>query len=110
MKILLSIAFLLVVMSPAAAQTPTLAQCRVDRDAWTGNSQLLLREMRLTVAELERQQTEMLACQEFHKSERASFLTAWDGIELIIARRYQDFINRHQLLDKFYEEDAAGKR
>ena len=53
---------------------------------------------------------EMVACAAVDPNNRTDYVATENHILLVRGSRMDEFIRRHELMGKFYEEDAAGKR
>ena len=102
---------------------PTVAQCRADATAWNKEENAGPKDkmigFELPNAELVRRQKEMMDCLmiEAERAEdgtvvrvRASYKTLYHFYISAQFLRYEHFLERHNLLEKFLEEDQQGLR
>jgi hypothetical protein len=126
MKLPFLVPLLLLVVIPMTGQvahTPTPEQCTADADAWgipnsglfaTNEDQFsvlastMMRDRTVTAKMLEARTTELGQCVEGLKPSRyAQANRAYTIAELV---RMKNFMQRHNLMLQFYDEDAQGKR
>jgi len=103
-----------VVLFAAAAvsqEKPTIEQCRADLNAWKSTTDT--ERDGLGARELQRRAGEMTSCSDVEASDwerRARYLLV-SGIYIdAFSARHLKFLIRHQLLQQFLDEDAAGQR
>jgi hypothetical protein len=94
--------------------TPTVNQCRADREAWLletygrGTGPGL---QHVSLDTLFGWDTEMGVCGlGVDEEQRAAYQNAQARFQIEVSRRRKDFIERHGLTEQFYKEDAAGER
>jgi hypothetical protein len=89
---------------------PTVAQCQADQRLWLsqleGNDRSKLPEFYVLLDETK----EMDACQKVDPPNEQSYYNTGAEMDAEREQRYFHFIQRHNLQDKFIEEDRAGMR
>jgi hypothetical protein len=123
-KTVLAVAVLIV--APAFARevehAPTAAQCKADATLWssqksdffllygrTRNVQNTVIE-RLTAKELLARSNEMADCATVDSDDARNYYELQSAYVELFLRRMNQFIERHNLMDQFYQEDEAGAR
>ena len=86
---------------------PTLAQCQADQRLWLADMDS---SKRLTYEVLTRREREMLECEKVDDPNLDLYYNTAVDMDEEALLRLVHFLDRHQLLGKFREEDAAGKR
>jgi hypothetical protein len=100
----------------AVEHAPTVAQCRADLKAWWEKAGKDHGLGGITYDVLGSMSSEMTSCILVDKANRSHAESAPDYYELTVeldkqqAERVTRFLIRHELWQKFSEEDAAGKR
>jgi arylsulfatase A-like enzyme len=90
---------------------PTVAQCQADQRLWLSKIESDPNQSTLPpYSVLNKWRGEMLDCADVDPDNKMRYYST--GGEFVDAgmKRLMDFLTRHQLWDKFLEEDAAGKR
>jgi hypothetical protein len=105
--------FTIVLLTAAAVsqEKPNVEQCRADLNVWKSTN--APETDTLGVRELQRRFGEMTSCSEAEASDwerRARYLIVSEIYGDAISARYLKFLIRHQLLQQFLDEDAAGQR
>jgi hypothetical protein len=112
--VFLAAIFWLTATTAQEQRTPTVNQCRADREAWlletygrgTGPG-----AQHVSLHTLFDWDTEMGVCGlGVDEEQRAAYQNAQARFEIEVSRRRRDFIERHGLTQQFYKEDAAGER
>ena|SRR6266436_4236917 len=91
---------------------PTVAQCQADQRLWLSKiesdptNQLTLP----TYSVLHKWEGEMRDCEDVDPDNKLRYYNTAEEISSAETTRLLDFLTRHQLWDKFLEEDEAGKR
>jgi hypothetical protein len=65
---------------------------------------------KLPIIEVKARAREMFVCQDVDPTRKESYLDAGRFYHNVQADRWYEFLLRHNLLDQFEQEDAAGKR
>ena len=102
---------LFVLIASGAGQiehAPTVAQCQADQRLWY--SQIQHGDSSLKYEVLRDRVDEMITCNDVDPPHTTDYYNTASLNMAAIATRMGHFIQRHQLWDKFLEEDAAGKR
>ena len=120
MKTILAIIAVLMLAGVAGAQgvehAPTVEQCRADNAVWwdkvTADAPApdwatTVKESSVTIALWSK---ELGLCMVVDPTQTHNYAETDMRIALIISSRRRHFIERHGLADKFWSEDAAGKR
>jgi hypothetical protein len=132
MKMKRAIAILaLLLFSTASARlqehAPTVEVCRADAAVWTNvhaetdyyNAELERTtngvpnrtEMeKLPIIEVRARSREMFQCEDVDPARKESYLDAGRFYHNVQADRWYEFLLRHNLIDQFEQDDAAGKR
>lgn len=120
---------LLPLASAAMAQkhAPTLAQCRADLAVWNGHdahkryyeAETLYMQngtpnqteiQQLSVEELNLRSSEMADCEKVDPERLSDYADSISFDSSVRGERMLRFLNRHNLIAQFMQEDAAGKR
>jgi hypothetical protein len=101
----------------------SVAQCRSDTAAWNKEEDTGPKDKdvghRLTFGELLKRQREMMDCMMLDPQHgqdgavvgvRTSYRTIYHVYTTAMYARYQHFLERHQLMEKFLDEDSKGSR
>jgi len=123
-KTILAAAILFV--APTFAQevqhAPTAAQCQADAALWNSqktdffitykNTQDVRNTIieKLTAKELFARSNEMFDCASVDSGRAKDYFATQDTYIELFLRRMNSFIQRHDLMDQFYQEDEAGAR
>jgi hypothetical protein len=109
---------LVALCAPVLAQdhAPLPAQCRADYDLWYGDKKEALDH--LSFKELNERQGELWKCANVdirdnigsHGYNLREYLSLSMMYGLKLSQRFQSYMNRHGEMQKFLNEDAAGKR
>ena len=100
----------------AVEHAPTVAQCRADLKAWWEKAGTIQGLDDITYDVLGSMSSEMTNCVFVDRANVSHAASAPDYYELTVeldkqqAERVRRFLTRHELWQKFSEEDAAGKR
>jgi hypothetical protein len=93
---------------------PGVAQCRFDAAAWNKEENAGPRDKdvgyRLPFGELLKRQREMMDCIKVDAQPGTSYRTIYHVYTTAMYARYQHFLERHQLMEKFLDEDSQGSR
>jgi hypothetical protein len=102
---------------------PSVAQCRSDVAAWNKEEDTGPKDKdvgyRLPFGELLKRQREMMDCMKLDAQHcqdgavvgvRTSYRTIYHVYTTAMYARYQHFLERHQLMEKFLDEDSKGSR
>jgi hypothetical protein len=107
--------FVLAAVGQDVQHAPTGAQCRADQRLW--DSQLLVPDKDwahsandVSARTLLLWWSEMSDCFAVDPNNLSDYSQTERHVLLVRGSRMADFIERHGLTGKFYEEDAAGKR
>lgn len=111
-------AFLLLFMGFIFLQTgaqeikhaPTVEQCRADQRLWMGKLEESARDYLPSFGTLADWQGEMRNCESVDPENRPRYYNVLGEIGAEQDMRLEHFLDRHELYDKFIEEDKAGKR
>jgi hypothetical protein len=98
-------------MAPITSQiehAPTVDQCRADQRLWL--SQLESGLPLPAVSIMDEQRGEMMDCLIVDPSRQLEYRNTTNEISAAVITRYRHFLWRHNLMDQFVKEDAAGKR
>ena len=87
---------------------PTVAQCQADQRLWRAQIDEGASSLKYEV--LHERVGEMIACNDVDPPNTTEYYNTASLTFAAMAARMNKFIQRHQLWDKFLEEDAAGKR
>jgi hypothetical protein len=98
------------VAKPQVEHAPTMAQCRADQRVWLSKIEEGDREQLPTFTVLSGWASEMNDCQKVDPTKAWSYNNAGGEIVAEQAARQLNFIRRHELYQRFIDEDAAGKR
>lgn len=100
----------LVAVSSAQDHAPTVEQCRADQSLWW--EQFNTRELisKLSARKLSQRSGEMHDCAAVDEEHRNSYERLGAMFQMEFEQRLLDFVTRHDLMEKFLSEDAAGKR
>ncbi len=130
LRLLLSLVFLLVIpMTGQVEHAPTPAQCRADVNAWdvpnfnpsfwneeqfSNFATRVMHDRSLTARELDARNAEMAQCLKTDKSlltaDPNRYIQARQAYFIAELARMAAFMQRHNLMSQFYDEDAQGKR
>jgi len=97
-----------------AQAVPSLGQCRSQAAVWSiglfdlRGEASLESSPHLSAQELLRRSDQMADC--YSRFKKNNFLQVSRGYYLVYQWRVYNFVNRHNLLPQFAEEDQAGKR
>jgi hypothetical protein len=100
----------------AVEHAPTVEQCRADLKTWWEKAGKIQGLDDITYDVLGSMSSEMTNCIFVDKANRSQAASAPDYYEVTVeldkqqAQRVSRFLTRHELWQKFSEEDAAGKR
>jgi hypothetical protein len=104
--------FLLMIARVVHAQevkhAPTVAQCQADMKLWRAQSKD--ERTALPYAELYNRKTEMLDCSDIDETLESGYLKVAQNYIFEMGARTEHFIQRHDLIGEFIQEDKAGKR
>jgi hypothetical protein len=109
------IAILILATAPAFAQqiehAPTVDQCQADQRLWLSRLENTNDKLNdVTTQTLLGWSKEMEACNVVDRANAFRYLNTKAEIWAEKYTRLADFVERHNLWDKFIEEDAAGQR
>jgi hypothetical protein len=103
--------------------TPGITQCRSDAAAWNKEEDTGPKDKdvgyRLPFGELLKRQREMMNCMKLDAQHGqdggavaigTSYRTIYHVYTTAMYARYQHFLERHQLMEKFLDEDSKGSR
>jgi hypothetical protein len=92
----------------------SVAQCRSDAAAWNKEEDAGPKDKdvgyQLPFGELLKRQREMMDCVKLDGGVRTSYKTIYHVYTTAMYARYQHFLERHQLMEKFLDEDSKGSR
>jgi hypothetical protein len=88
---------------------PTVEQCRADQRLWLDKLEGSADPLP-TFVTLNRWSLEMADCGSVDPANDTRYYNVRAEITAIQVTRFLDFLARHELFDKFIEEDNAGKR
>jgi hypothetical protein len=107
--IILAILFAAPAFTQEVQHAPTVAQCQADERLWS--SKLEASELNdVTFKTLIDWQHEMNQCRAVDRQHYSDYYGTEAEAQAVAAAREFNFIRRHDLLDQFLAEDAAGKR
>lgn len=90
---------------------PTVEQCRADQHLWSDQLQNDRDEIsKLSFRQITGRSEEMADCISVDRERAMHYSIAVAGFSEHLMSRMYNFIKRHELLDQFKAEDAAGKR
>jgi hypothetical protein len=101
---------------------PSAAQCRADAAAWNKEEDAGPKDKdvgyQLPFGELLKRQREMMDCMKLDSARqdgavagvRTSYRTIYHVYTTAMYARYHHFLERHQLMEKFLDEDSKGSR
>ena len=92
---------------------PTVAQCRSDAITWDKEEDSGRKDKdvgyQLPFGELLRRQREMMSCVKLD-AQHGQYRTIYHVYTTAMYARYQHFLERHQLMEQFLDEDSKGSR
>jgi hypothetical protein len=92
---------------------PSVAQCRSDAAAWNKEEDTGPKDKdvgyQLPFGELLKRQREMMSCVKL-ETQHGQYRTIYHVYTTAMYARYQHFLERHQLMEKFLDEDSKGSR
>jgi hypothetical protein len=92
---------------------PSAAQCRSDAAAWNKEEDTGPKDKdvgyRLPFGELLKRQREMMSCVK-SDAQHDQYRTIYHVYTTAMYARYQHFLERHQLMEQFLDEDSKGSR
>jgi hypothetical protein len=92
---------------------PTVAQCRSDAAAWNKEEDAGPKDKdvgyQLPFGELLKRQREMMSCTK-SDTQHSQYRTIYHVYTTAMYARYQHFLERHQLMEQFLDEDSKGSR
>jgi hypothetical protein len=92
---------------------PSVAQCRSDAAAWNKEEETVPKDKdvgyQLPFGELLKRQREMMSCVKL-ETQHGQYRTIYHVYTTAMYARYQHFLERHQLMEKFLDEDSKGSR
>ncbi len=92
---------------------PSVAQCRSDAAAWNKEEDAGPKDKdvgyRLPFGELLKRQREMMDCVKLD-TQHGQYRTIYHVYTTAMYARYQHFLERHELMEKFLDEDRKGSR
>jgi hypothetical protein len=111
MRLILAFAVVLLAgsLTGQVKHAPTVAQCQADQRLWSSQLEGDAKNS-LKVDNLTDMSGEMESCYKVDPPNAKKYQDTEVEDVVIQATRMRRFIQRHQLWDKFLEEDAAGKR
>jgi hypothetical protein len=89
---------------------PTVAQCQADRRLWLAKIEEGDSPKLPTFNVLTKWVSEMDDCQKVDPDNVGKYVTATSEIDVFQATRLANFLTRHDMWQKFLDEDAAGQR
>jgi hypothetical protein len=93
---------------------PTVAQCRSDAARWNKEEDAGPKDKdvgyQLPFGELLNRQREMMGCMKLDRGVKTSYRTIYHVYTTAMYARYQHFLERHELMEKFLDEDSKGSR
>jgi hypothetical protein len=93
---------------------PSVAQFRSDAAAWNKEEDTGPKDKdvgyRLSFGELLKRQREMMDCVKLDGGVRTSYRTICHVYTTAMYAGYQHFLERHELMEKFLDEDSKGSR
>ena len=92
---------------------PTVQQCQADQRLWTGKMEtqpIPSGVEDVNYSTLVGWENEMAGCEAVDRPNEFMYQSALSEISTFQKVRLLGFLSRHNLLNKFYEEDEAGKR
>jgi hypothetical protein len=114
MTIFFMCAFLVGSSGEPQKHAPSVAQCRSDAAAWNKEEDTGPKDKdvgyQLPFGELLKRQREMMDCVKLDGGVRTSYRTIYHVYTTAMYARYQHFLERHQLTEKFLDEDSKGSR
>jgi hypothetical protein len=114
MKLILAFVVVLAGLAAQVEHAPTVAQCQADQRLWlTRVEGGVVDRNRQTLPDykgLEKWDREMSDCEKVDSDNQWRYYNTRAEIAGEEIVRLTNFLDRHQLLGKFREEDAAGKR
>jgi hypothetical protein len=106
-------AFLASSWGEAQKHLPTVAQCRSDAAAWNKEEETVPKDKdvgyQLPFNELLKRQREMMSCLKLD-AQHGQYRTIYHVYTTAMYARYQHFLERNQLMEKFLDEDSKGSR
>jgi hypothetical protein len=110
-RLLVLSVFVLTAVGQDVQHAPTVAQCQADQRLWLSEIEEHGDSPRLPkFLEVDERRLEMLACKAVDPENRWRYYNTAAEIESLQEHRLNDFIARHDMWQKFLDEDAAGKR
>lgn len=109
----LTLAFIVLVgsLTGQVEHAPTVAQCQADQRLWLSQVEQSPTDPRsphyLTLIDWN---AEMNVCEKVDPENVRKYNNTETEIAYLRLTRFRNFLQRHQLLGKFLEEDTAGKR
>jgi len=88
---------------------PTIEQCRADQRLWVAKLEHTTAFMPETIDALTGWTDEMYDCMSVDPENRIRYYNVTGEIWAAKSRRLVNFLLRHDLYDKFIEEDSAGR-
>src|SRR5580704_16494846 len=119
MKTFWILAISMTLMSAVRAQhvehAPTVEQCRADQALWDDKIAHPAKDWANSVPEISSRSlnvmlNEMVACVSVDAVYRSKYNATSKVISLVVGDRAMDFLIRHNLKEKFYQEDDSGRR
>jgi hypothetical protein len=93
---------------------PSVTQCRSDAATWNKEEDAGPKDKdvgyQLSFGELLKRQREMMSCVKLDGGVKTSYRTIYHVYTTAMYARYQHFLERHQLTEKFLDEDSKGSR
>lgn len=107
--------FVLTAVGQDVEHAPTVAQCQADQRLWDSKLSAPAEDWAHSANDISSKTLniwlkEMNACVVVDPNTRHEYVGTENYIQLVRGDRQGDFLRRHNLTDKFYEEDAAGER
>ena len=97
----------------AQKHLPSVAKCRSDAAAWNKEEDAGPKDKdvgyQLPFGELLRRQREMMSCTKLDR-QHGQYRTIYHVYTTAMYARYQHFVERNHLMEKFLDEDGKGSR
>ena len=111
MKSLALLFFLLPTVTANPQQhAPTVEQCRADAAVWDLTSMSQTQRDAITVVEAQNRYDQMADCAKVDVEHADTYFARVSFYGAFMSKRLEHFLRRHNLMQQFIDEDAAGMR
>ncbi len=108
--LILTVTLVTLCVSAQVEHAPSVAQCQADQRLWLSKIEEGDSPVLANWAVLSQWDTEMTDCQKVDVAHRWDYYNLAAEISATQGSRMYHFMERHDMWQKFLEEDAAGKR